>query len=325
MSGRRLTLGYIPLNDAAPLIVADARGFFAAEGLDVELSREASWATIRDKLAVGVLDAAHMLAPAMLATSLGVGGEATPMLAPMALNHGGAAVTVSRRLAEVAGDSAAGLARLVARRREEGASQLTFAVVYPYSIHNYLLRDWMAGAGIDPDRDVRLTVAPPPRMTELLASGVIEGFSAGEPWNVAAVAWGAGVVVARSFTDNPGALDKVLGVTRRWAAENPEPLSALLRALLRASAWIEDAGNRDDLVNLLSAVTDVALDLSRRGLVDIAFGDPLTATPCPPRVERLVTQMARWGHLSDPAAGRAEAAEVFRTDLVEAAIRDAFA
>lgn len=324
MSGR-LTLGFIPLNDAAPLIVAAEKGFFAGEGLEVELSREASWATIRDKVAVGALDGAHMLAPMVLAASLGLGGEATPMLAPMALNHGGAAVTVSRRLAEVADGGAAGLARLVARRREEGASQLTFAVVYPYSIHNYLLRDWMAGAGLDPDTDVRLTVAPPPRMTELLASGVIEGFCAGEPWNVAAVAWGAGAIVARSSSETPGALDKVLGLTRRWASENPEALQALLRALLRASAWIQEDQNREELVGLLAGAIDIAPDLAGRGLFDIAFGDPLTAAPRGPRVERLVEQMGRWGQAPDLAAARAEAAEVFRADHIEAAVRDVIA
>lgn len=321
----RLTLGYIPLNDAAPLIVAAEKGFFAAEGLEVELSREASWATIRDKVAVGALDGAHMLAPMVLAASLGLGGEKTAMLAPMALNHGGAAVTVSRRLAEVADGGAAGLARLVARRREEGASQLTFAVVYPYSIHNYLLRDWMAGAGLDPDQDVRLTVAPPPRMTELLASGVIEGFCAGEPWNVAAAAWGAGVAVARSSSETPGALDKVLGVTRRWGSENPERLQALLRSLLRASAWAQADWNREELVALLAKAIDIAPDLAGRGMVDIAFGDPLTGAPREPRVDRLVEQMQRWGHLPDPVAGRAEAAEVFRADLIQNAAGDIIA
>lgn len=320
----RLTLGFIPLNDAAPLIVARDKGFFAAEGLDVELSREASWATIRDKVAVGALDGAHMLAPMTLAASLGVGSERTAMLAPLALNHGGAAITVSRRLADVAGEGAAALARLVERRKAEGASRLTFSVVFPYSIHNYLLRDWMAQVGIDPDNDVRLTVSPPPRMTELLAEGVIEGFCAGEPWNAAAVAWGAGRVAARSSSESPGALDKVLGMTRAWASANPETLQAVLRALVRASTWVQDDANRVELAGLLAHpdAVDLAPDVISRGLRDITFGDPLSAPPRPPRVERLVGQMERWGHLPDAAAGRAEAAEVFRPDLAEAALRD---
>lgn len=317
----RLTLGFLPLNDAAPLIVARDKGFFAAEGLDVELSREVSWATVRDKVAVGALDGAQMLAPLVLATTLGVGGEATAMTAPMALNRNGAAVTVSRRLDEVAGGDASGLARLIARRREEGASQLTFAVVFPYSIHNYLLRDWMAEAGIHPDRDVRLTVAPPARMTELLAGGVIEGFCAGEPWNAAAVAWGAGTVAARSSTLAPDALDKVFAVTRAWADTRPDELAALLRALLRGAAWAEAPGNRPELVSLLAGREnlDLAPDLIARGLTDIAFQGGSTNIPTPARVSALVESMARWGHLPSRQAGQDAADEVFRADLLPAA------
>lgn len=317
----RLTLGFIPLNDAAPLIVAREKGLFAAEGLEVELSREASWATVRDKLAIGALDGAHMLAPLVLATSLGVGSEATAMIAPMALNRNGAAVTVSRRLGEAAAGDASGLARLIARRREEGASQLTFAVVFPYSIHNYLLRDWMAEAGIHPDRDVRLTVAPPSRMTELLADGVIEGFCAGEPWNAAAVAWGAGKVAARSSALAPDALDKVFAVTRDWAGAHPEETSAILRALLRAAAWAEAPENRIELVSLLARREnlDVAPDLISRGLTDIVFEGGGTNTLTTPRVTALVESMARWGHLPSRDAALAAAGEVFPEGLLAAA------
>jgi len=317
----RLTLGFLPLNDAAPLIVAREKGFFAAEGLDVELSREASWATVRDKVAVGALDGAHMLAPLVLATSLGLGSELTAMIAPMALNRNGAAVTVSRRLGEAAGGDASALARLIARRREEGASQLTFAVVFPYSIHNYLLRDWMADAGIHPDRDVRLTVVPPARMTELLADGVIEGFCAGEPWNAAAVAWGAGKVAARSSASAPDALDKVFAVTRDWAEANAEKTNALLRALLRAAAWAESPENRIELIGLLARREnlDVAPDLISRGLTDLVFHGGGLNIPTAPRASALVESMARWGHLPSREAALAAVPEVFPERLLTAA------
>lgn len=311
----RLTLGFIPLNDAAPLIVALEKGFFAAEGLDVELSREASWATVRDKLAVGALDGAHLLAPLALAAAMGAGSDPTPLVAPMALNRNSAAVTVSRRLGE-AGDPG-GLRRLVERRREEGASQLTFAVVYPYSIHNYLLRTWMAAAGIDPDQDVRLTVAPPPRMSELLADGVIEGFCAGEPWNAAAVAWGAGRVAARSSAVLPGALDKVLGVGAALARARPEVLQAALRALLGAAAWCQAPGNHGELVSILSRREYVAAapDLIARGLSEIVFHDGANLIPAP-RVADLLDCMERWGHLPDRAFAETVAAALFRPDLL---------
>jgi NitT/TauT family transport system ATP-binding protein/nitrate/nitrite transport system substrate-binding protein len=317
----RLTLGFVPLNDAAPLIVAREMGFFADEALDVELSRERSWATVRDKVAVGALEGAHMLAPLALAASLGIGSEATVMTAPMALNRNGAAVTLSRRLEESTGGDAAGLARLIARRREEGASQLTFAVVFPYSIHNYLLRDWMAGAGIDPDRDIRLTVAPPERMSELLAEGVIEGFCAGEPWNAAAVAWGAGKVVGRSSSLAPDALDKVFAVARTWAETRPGELDAILRALLRAAAWAQAPANRTELVGLLARreALNLAPDLIARGLADIDFSGGMINRPTPTRVASLVGSMTRWGHLPSDDAAAAMAGEVFREDLMPAA------
>ncbi|HEY9234655.1 MAG TPA: CmpA/NrtA family ABC transporter substrate-binding protein, partial [Phenylobacterium sp.] len=190
----RLKLGFVPLVDAAALIVAQEAGFFADEGLEVELSREVSWATIRDKVAFGALDAAHMLAPMVLAQTLGVGSERAAMVAPLTLATDASAVTVSTRLGVEADPSGRALAALVARRRELEASRLTFSVVFPFSTHNYLLRRWMAEAGVDPDRDVRLTIAPPPRMAELLAGGVIEGFCAGEPWNAVAVAAGVGTI-----------------------------------------------------------------------------------------------------------------------------------
>ena len=175
-----------------------------------------------------------------LAATLGVGSDPAPMIAPLALNMNGSAVvavTLSSRLAALVGPGpkATGLASLIARRREEGASPLTFAVVFPYSAHSYLLRAWMAEAGIDPDSDVRLTVVPPPRMAELLAGGVIEGFCAGEPWSAAAIAarTGPGSCPARADIWRAGP-DKVLGVTAGLGrAHQPGPAGDPARAAPR--------------------------------------------------------------------------------------------
>ncbi|HET6970573.1 MAG TPA: CmpA/NrtA family ABC transporter substrate-binding protein, partial [Phenylobacterium sp.] len=255
MSAPRLRLGFIALNDAASLIVADALGLFAAEGLEVDLVREVSWATIRDKVNVGALDGAHMLAPMALATALGASGpEPAPISASFVLNLNGPAITLSSRLSSAleTGGSAEGLARLVARRRAEGASPLTLAVVFPFSSHAYLLRDWLARAGVDPDRDVRLTVAPPSRMTELLVSGVVEGFCVTEPWDSAAVAAGAGLIAARGAALWPGTPDKVFATTEAWAEANPAALQALLRALLKAAVWADAPENRAELAAILA-------------------------------------------------------------------------
>jgi ABC-type nitrate/sulfonate/bicarbonate transport system substrate-binding protein len=322
VNGRILRLGFVPLVDAAALIVARERGFFAAQGVEVELSREVSWATVRDKVMVGALDGAHMLAPLALAATLGAGSDPVPLIAPLALNLDGAAVTLSTRLGGALVGGAEGLARLVARRRDEGASPLTFAVVYPYSIHNYLLRDWMAGAGLDPDRDVRLTVAPPSRMAELLGAGVIEGFCAGEPWNSVAVAAGAGQVVARASQVWGRSPDKVFGLTQAWAEAHPADLAAILRALIAAAAWGETPGHRDELVNLLARpdYLGVGPELIAAGLDDIVFSRDGAGLPRLSDAKWLVEQMVRWGQIPADLDAAAIAAQVYRPDLYEVAL-----
>lgn len=316
----KLRLGFIALNDAATLIVAQARGFFAAEGLEVALSREVSWATVRDKIKVGALDGAHMLAPTALAISLGAtGDEPNPLIAPFALNLNGPAITLSSRLAAVVGQGATaeGLARLIERRRAEGASPLTLAVVFPFSTHNYLLRDWLARAGVDPDRDVRMTVAPPSRMTELLVGGVVEGFCVTEPWDSAAVAAGAGHIAVRGSQFWPRTPDKVFAVTEAWAAENPEVLQALLRALLRAAAWTDAGENRPVLARLLAEAGHVGADRAviRESLADMIFHADGASAPAPVHAGWLLAQMMRWGHIPAHIDIAGLARRVYRPDL----------
>lgn len=322
MSGQRtLRLGFMPLNDSAAIVAGQAMGFFADEGLDVTLSREASWATVRDKLAVGALDAAQVLAPMALAATLGVGSDPVAMAAPLILSRDGPAITVASRLAGVIGEEGArGLARLVARRREEGASPLTFAVVFPYSAHAYLLRGWMAEAGIDPDRDVRLTVVPPPRTAELLADGVIEGFCAGEPWNLLAEAAGAGRVVARAGDLGGRSPDKALGVTEAWADSNPDRLSALIRALARASAWAGSPENGPAVAELLARPEHLGqpVEILTRSLADAALGDN---RPTPADAAWLAGQMRRWGQAGLEA--EAAAARVFSAERFDLALAGA--
>jgi NitT/TauT family transport system ATP-binding protein/nitrate/nitrite transport system substrate-binding protein len=305
----RVRLGFAPLTDAAPLLAAEALGFFSDEGLEADLSREVSWATIRDKLAVGALDAAHMLAPMALAAA---DAEAAPIVVPLALAHGGASLTLAARLVDAMGEDAAGLARLVTRRRDEGASPLTLAVVYPHSVHNYLLRAWLAEAGIDPHADVRITVAAPSRTAELLAGGVIEGFCAGEPWGPAAQANGAGRVVARVGQLWAAAPDKVLGVGRAWAEADPPRLQAVLRALTRAAAWCAEPRNAEPLTALVAEALGLPSSVIAPGLPHIAFqAEPASRA----EAAWLLEQMQRWGQLSGGADLKALAARVYRPDL----------
>lgn len=319
---RRLRLGFIALNDAAPLAAAEALGFFGDEGVAVELSREVSWATIRDKVTVGALDGAHMLAPMALSTSLGAGGlDPVPLAAPLALNLDGPAVTLSARLAAAVREDgrADGLARLVRRRRQEGASPITLAVVFPFSVHNYLVRDWLAAAGVDPDTDVRLTVAPPARMTGLLVDGVVEGFCVTEPWGSAAVAAGAGLIAMRSDQLRPRTPDKVFAVTEAWAEKCPHELQALLRALIRAAAWADAPENRAELARILARPEYVGADpeVIARTLPHLVFHAEGANIPEPVHAGWLLGQMMRWGHLPPHTDIPAVARRVYRPDLYE--------
>ena len=172
-----LHIGFIPLIDAAALLVAVDKGFTKAEGLDVTLAREVSWSNVRDKLNIGLFDAAHLMAPIAIASSLGFGHVKVPLVASFNLGLNGNAITVSPALhaailREVEGDpfdpmvTALALARVVAARRRSGAEPLTFGMTFPFSTHNYQLRFWIAAAGVDPEEDVRLVVLPPPYLVD---------------------------------------------------------------------------------------------------------------------------------------------------------------
>lgn len=320
MSGQTLRLGFVPLLDATGLVVAEARGLFAAEGLSVELVREQSWATIRDKVAVGALDGAHMLAPLPLAMTLGVTGSPVEMVAPIMLGSGGATITTASRLGLGGDRTAERLAGLVAQRREAGASQLTFGVVFPFSTHNYLLRLWMAQGGVDPDADVRITIAPPPRMAELLAGGVVEGFCAGQPWSAAAVTAGVGEVAARANDIVPDAPDKVFAVTRAFAENRADVLASLLRAVDRGLTWAEVSGNRAELAEILARpqYVGVPIEIFAQGL-----GDPRrkhSARPDPAYGIWLLEQMVHWGQIGAPDHAADLAARVLSPAPYEAAV-----
>jgi NitT/TauT family transport system ATP-binding protein/nitrate/nitrite transport system substrate-binding protein len=320
-----LKLGFIALTDCAPLVVAKERGLFEAEGLDVILSREASWANIRDKVASGALDGAHMLAPMALTGAV---------IAPLSLNANGSSITLSRPLAEqvraLGGDEApAGaprtahaLKRLIDRRAAAGERPLTFAVVFPFSIHAYLLRYWLADAGIDPDRDVRLTVVPPPRMAARMLAGEVDGFCVGAPWGAVTEAAGAGEIWAQGSRLWRGAPDKVLGLPAAFAERDPGAVQALLRALIRAAVWADEPGNREPLAEMLSrpAYVDAPVAALRRALVEpesfvLQFHGEDAGYPRRAHALWLLSQMRRWGQIDETVEVRRVAEQVYRPDL----------
>ncbi len=320
----RLRIGFIPLADATALLIAVDKGFCAAEGLDVELVREVSWSNIRDKLNIGLFDAAHLIAPVAIASSLGLGHVKVPIIAPFGLGVNGNAITVSPPLhaalvAAAEGDildpmvSARALARVVAQRKASGEEPLTFGMTFPFSTHNYHLRFWMAAGGVDPDEDVRLVVLPPPYMVESLQNGHVDGFCVGAPWNSVAVDLGVGYILHFVSEILTRAAEKVLGVRQRWADENPDVLMRLLRAHQRAADFVENPGNREEVAGLLAAANRIGVEAEviRRTLdgrlkvsQDGAYrsdpryllvGREAAARPDPAQAAWLYAQMVRWG------------------------------
>lgn len=340
---RSLTLGFVPLADCAPLVVAREKGFFERAGLSVELSREASWATVRDKVAVEALDGAQMLAAMPLAATLGLDGLRAGMLTGLSLDLNGNSIVLSRGLwAEMAPAAAspasvgAALARVVTSRAARGRPRLRLAVTFPHSSHNYLLRYWLAASGIDPEADVRLTVVPPPRMLAHLIDGDIDGYCVGAPWGQIAVDLGVGRVALATYDVWNNHPEKVLGVTRAWAERHPNTHLALVMALIEACRWLDAPRNRLDAARLLAQPRYV--DAPLEALEATLGGKPQTgagaralpdfhvfhryAANFPWRGHALWTlaQMRRWGQIG-AVDDRGIADAVYRPDIYRAAAR----
>ena len=318
MSGpTRVRLGLLPLADAAPLYVARECGYFAGQGLDVQLNVEASWAGLRDKLAAGMLDAAQLLAPMPLAARLGIDRLGVPFETALTLSRNGNAITVSnalhRRLDDPAPEpiaTGAALKRVIDEDRAAGRPLRRFAHVFPFSSHHYLLRDWLADAGIDPDRDVKLVVIPPPLVLEALREGRIDGYCVGAPWGYAAELEGVGRRLLATHTIRPGCAEKVLGVTGEWARRQPEVHLALVAALIEAGRWLEQAGNRVAAAQMLIDARLVAApdECLRNALRDdhddclspqFIFGAGDLLLPDHDDARWFLGQMHRWGQSGD--------------------------
>jgi nitrate/nitrite transport system ATP-binding protein len=333
-----LDIGFIPLTDCAPLVIAKEKGFFAAQGLEnVTLSREPSWKAITEGIRDQRLDAAQMVAAMPLAMTLGMGGAASlPMVIAMVLSRNGDAITLSKKLAEQGVRNLADLKALV----EQTPDQVhTFGMVHPASMHNLLLRYWLASGGIDPDQDVNLTMIPPPLMVSNLEQGNIDGYCVGAPWNSMAVNENLGFVAATDLDIWPGHPEKVLGVREDWAQKYPKTHIAMVKALLHACEYCDDRRNREEVLTILAKPEYVGVDVKhlRPGFIDPydrGLGEepqPLRRYPqffvdqstCPGRAEGLwiLTQLARWGLTPFPKNWIEILERVRRVDLYGEAAR----
>jgi two-component system, oxyanion-binding sensor len=338
-----VTIGFMPLLDCALLVVAHEMGFASRQGLRLRLVREVSWANVRDRVAFGHFDAAHMLGPMVIASNLLPWPGDAPFVAPAALGIGGNAITVSGSLWQgmqnhgaVVGASpsvhATALREVIVRRQACGEPALTFAMVFPFSCHNYQLRDWLAGGGVDGDRDIRLVVLPPPMLVEAIRTGQIDGFCVGEPWSSLAVDAGLGTIVATGTDIWRRAPEKVLGMRADYAHGNPEVVGALVRALTAAARWASAPENRQELATMLAAPRYVgapermlrsALDgqlVAARGTPallrpDFIVLDEAATVPRREDAEMLCGRIEQSGQARPDAAARLRGVESYLVDI----------
>ena len=335
-----LNIGYVPLTDAAPLLVASRMGFFHDRGLVVRLTQAPSWASLRDRVAFGLLDGAQMLSPMPIAATLGLGGVQTDLVVAATLGRNGNTITIGEALSHeieaasenpiLPGNLATGLRAALMARRAAGRPRPAFAVVFAFSSHNYLLRHWLTAAGIDPEHDVRLVVVPPPEVADALAQGRIDGFCAGEPWGSRAVDLRVGRIVLATGEIWPDHPEKILAFTAALAARDPGRVAACTAAILDACRWLDDPANRDGAARIVAdalpsvprEIIALALDGKYRAVAD---ADPIAAPsllfhrggasyPFPSHGAWWLSQMRKWRHLP-PDTDDGVVSRIWRPDL----------
>jgi two-component system, oxyanion-binding sensor len=341
-----MRVGFLPLVDAALPILARELGFAEDEGLSLDLVRDMSWATVQDRLLYGHSDAAHMVAPLAIATTLGLGRPAVPLSVPFVLGLNGNAITLRPEIAaEVTNIGGPGditaigqLFATFAKARAEAGEKLRLGVVHRYSSHNYMLRYWLIATGTDPNADVEIVTIAPPFAADALESGEVDGICVGAPWNSVAVERGVGVVIATTSQIWRRGVEKVLAVKAERLAAERERFDPLLRALYRAGIAFIDPEQLEKVSSILARAEylDGSHDAIRRVVQDrVLFANDHKPIHIPdfmfqhreaanfPWVSQaawLYAQMAKAGHVEANAADYAAAQKVFRPDVYRAAL-----
>lgn len=342
----RLTIGFLPLVDACLPILAHEHGFAEEEGLELSFQRDVSWATVLDRLLYGHSDAAHMLAPLAIATTLGRGRSAQKLAAPFVLGLNGNAFTVSNSLAEALGTEGelgdpqvlgVRLKEVAAQRKAEG-TRLRFGVVHRYSSHNYMLRYWLAAVGVQPDEDVEIVTVAPPFSADALKASEIDGSCVGEPWNSIAVEQGAGQIVLATAQIWRRGVEKVLALKAERLEEIRPSIEGLIRAMRRAGEHFVDPENWDTNAAILARpeYCDASHQLVRRAISDrlvLAAGGGVREYPdfmfqyheaanfpWVSQAEWLYSQLVRWDGLEYDSAEAEAAAKVFRPGVYRSAL-----
>ncbi len=331
--------GIIALTDCSPIVVAHEKGIFKKHGIQSSISKEASWAVIRDKLQTGDNQATHMLIGMPIASTMGLLGSAKkPMVFPWMLNRNGQAITLKSDFLGKVKDDPKALKPFVEKAKSLG-EPLTFAMTFPPGTHAMWMRYYLGAGGIHPDKDVNLITIPPPQMVANMKVGKMDGFCVGEPWNARAVSDKIGftsITTQQMWKDHP---EKVCAFLAEYADKNPKTVKAVLKALHEASVWLDDLGNRPeqcDIVSKPSYVNCPKETILGRLLGDYDMGDGRKFKdeyymhfskrncnfPQPKYVTWWLSQFRRWGMVSGAPDYAGIAAKVARTDLYEAAMKE---
>ncbi len=306
----QLNIGFLPITCATPLVAADPLGFYAKEGLKVNLARTAGWAVVRDKTLAGEFDAAHMLSPMPLALSLGLGSVAAPMVIPAIENVNGNAITLHVKHKD--------------RRDPRSWKGMTLAIPFDHSMHNYLLRYYLAEHGLDPDKDVKLRVMAPPDMVANLRAEGIDGFIVAEPFNQRAVFDGVGYIhtlTSEIWDKHPCC---AIAATQRFVQTHPNTFAALFRAIVSSTLHCSNKANRKDVAAAIAGPNYLNQPITVLEQVLLGrFADGLGhVRDVPERIDFepfpwhsmavwMLTQMRRWGYLKQDVDYAGIAGQVF--------------
>jgi nitrate/nitrite transport system substrate-binding protein len=306
----KLSVGFIPITCATPIIMAHPMGFYAKHGLDVEVVKTAGWALIRDKTLNKEYDAAHMLSPMPLAISLGAGSSSVPYTMPAVENINGQAITLATRHK--------------GRRDPKAWKGFKFAVPFDYSMHNYLLRYYVAEHGLDPDRDIQIRAVPPPEMVANLRADNIDGFLAPDPVNQRAVYDGVGFIHTLSKDIWPGHPCCAFAASKAFVTEMPHTYRALLKSILDATAYARKSENRKEIAAAIAPASYLNQPVTVvEQVLTGTFADGLgNVRKVPDRIDFdpfpwhsfavwILTQMKRWGQVKGDLDYQRVAREVF--------------
>jgi len=336
---RDMRFGIIALTDCSPIVMAHELGYFRKFGINAVISKEASWAVIRDKLSLGENQATHMLLGMPLASTMGLAGSPVkPMVIPWLLNRNGQAITLNNKL-RAAGVRQPAQIKPLADKAKAAGDPLTFAMTFPPGTHAMWIRYWLASGGINPDRDVNLITIPPPQMVANMKVDKMDGFCVGEPWNVRAIQDGIGYTVTTTqamWKDHP---EKVCAFTEEFAAKNPKTVKAVIKALHLASVDLDKMENRPKFAEVVARPTYInttadAILERLMGKYDYGDGrveqDPnymiFSSRGCnyPHQIYARwwLTQFRRWGMVKQPPDYSGVAKRVMRSDIYLDALKE---